>query len=95
MSNLTALPSLSKSEDILEHEAQAERDRVKEFENFLSIVAPQQRKSHISFGVTVERHSKGTNFSLRIDGAETEDELMSRAVALWDKLEYRFGAKGE
>ena len=50
---------------------------------------------HLSFGVTVERHSKGTNFSLRIDGAETEDELMERAQKLWDRLEYRFGAKGE
>ena len=54
---------------------------------------PKPEPKHISFGVTVERHSKGTNFSLRIDGAETEDELMSRAVALWEKLEWRFGAK--
>lgn len=53
-----------------------------------------EQLKHITFGITVERHSKGTNFSLRIDGAETEEELMNRAVALWDRLEYRFGAKG-
>lgn len=52
-------------------------------------------RKRISFGVTVERHSKGTNYSLRIDGAESEEELMERAQKLWDKLEYRFGARAE
>lgn len=55
----------------------------------------KQAPKHISFGVTVERHSKGTNFSLRIDGAESEEELMNRATALWEKLEWRFGVKQE
>lgn len=48
----------------------------------------------ITFGVTVERHSKGTNYSLRIDNAESEAELMERVKVLWDKLEYKFGAQG-
>lgn len=55
----------------------------------------KQEPKRISFGVSIERHSKGTNFSLRIDGAESEEELMERAQKLWEKLEWRFGAKGE
>ncbi len=49
----------------------------------------------ITLGVTVERHSKGVNFGIRVDGAESEDELMERVNTLWDKLEYRFGQRAQ
>lgn len=46
----------------------------------------------IVLGVSIERHSRGTNWSIRVDGAESVLQVMSYAREMRKELEKQFGS---
>lgn len=45
----------------------------------------------ITLGVSIERHSKGTNWSVRVDGASDLTQLLTIADEMRKEMDKRFG----
>lgn len=49
----------------------------------------------VTLGVTIEKHSKGTNWSVKVDGASSVTEVMLYANELRHQLEKQYGSVAE